>query len=541
MVSGTGSRPAVPAAVHLMVQVWGDFYTGTLIDFCIPALLSSRNLPALAAMVPCRFDIYTTPIDEARIRSAPILRRLVRFADVRFFRLEIDASRDKYALMTACNIQALREAWTHSAAVVFLVPDTIWSDGTLETIARALAAGKRAVMQTGVRVVADTAIPALLARCKPDENGALTVPPRELVRIAFDHMHPFFRTWFWDEPEFNRNPAHSYWRVNEYGLIARCFHLHPLMIYCDRPVFDFVSTLDDDLPVVALPDFSAFYIVDDSDEIFHIDLAHRDILPTFRTLPGGPTPDYLAEWARFTANVHHRRFADHPIRFHAEPFDSRWSVRERDSERVIASVRRQLAKGRMPLRLMSLVLGVDAAAVVDRAAARRLGWDSCPPTPWWWTAATAVGRRASDGLAERMQQYRADVFVRVVQDVFGINVAAKALALDVKAFRRVRFDRFKPVAEQRQRRRPAPPNLGTRVVHLSVAQLKALRRTMHVAAAEKRHLVKRIARARRRAAHRVESLRKSLRRRMRGASRYLWHGRMRPSRKPDQTSTSERL
>jgi hypothetical protein len=189
------TRAAQPSIVHLVVQVWGEIYTGLLIDLCIPALLSPGNLPALAALLPCRFDIYTTDRDEAQIRRAPILLELERFAKVRYIRLEIETSQNKYAVMTECNIRALREASSCDAAIVFLVPDTIWSDGTLETVARALAAGKRAVMQTGVRVIADTAVPAIVAACPPDERGILTVPARMLVRsfeaiskeIVFDY------------------------------------------------------------------------------------------------------------------------------------------------------------------------------------------------------------------------------------------------------------------------------------------------------------------------------------------------------------------
>ena len=430
-------NPSGPAAVHLMVQVWGDFYTGLLIDWCIPALLSRRNLPALAALLPCRFDIYTTEGDERRIRSAPIIGTLGRFAAIRFVRIDPASADDKYAMMTNCNIAGLREAAAANAAIVFLVPDTIWSDGTLETVANAIRAGKRMVMQTGVRITADTAWPELQERFAADADGVRTAPSRDLVRIAFDHMHPYFRGWFWDAAAFNRNPAISFWRVNTHGLIARCFHLHPLMLYAQRPVFDFVSTLDDDLPVLAVPNYEQVYVVEDSDEIFHIDLSEAGALGAGRVLEAGPSASYLATWARFSANVYHRRFSEHTVRFHTDPFGPEWDDVQRHSDAIMRAVHLRLRLWSAAVRVVEVVFGITRHAVIDRAAATRLGWDAMPAAPRWWRVAVGAMRRwGVVGPADALDARRRNAYVQVAQYVFGVNVACRGLGLDMRAYKR---------------------------------------------------------------------------------------------------------
>jgi hypothetical protein len=462
--------------VHLVLQVWGTFYTDALVDFCIPALLSPRNLPALAGHFPCRFVIYTTPDDERTLRAAPILRRLEEVAEVRFVTIDWGRAENKYAAMTECNVRGLREAAASSAAVVFLVPDTVWSDGTLATVAAALNAGKRAVMQAGVRVEADSAIPALRRQFPAGATGVITATPRELVRIALDHMHPYFRTWFWDAPAFNRNSAYTFWRFDG-GVVARCFHLHPLMLYCERPVFDFVSTLDDDLPILALPDFESLYIVQDSDEVFHIDLAHRDLLISFKTLPEGPSAAYLSEWARFRGNLYHRRFAQYPIRFHAGPLGRDWKTQERKSNAVYRRVRLRILLPGVRLRLLERLFAVPRTAVVDRAAATRLSWESMPPAPGWWRwMTTALSAAGATRVSASLDRRRRDIYSEVAQYIFGINVAGRALDLDVAAIKRARRGRKQappPRPRRRHRRaawrtprfRPAAARLRKRLAH----------------------------------------------------------------------------
>ncbi|MBM3777153.1 MAG: hypothetical protein FJW23_02795 [Acidimicrobiia bacterium] len=417
----------VPVGVHLTLQVWGEAYTSLLLQHCLPALLSPGNLPALAARFPCRLHVYTTARDEARIRSAALFSELDRLATVAFHRVEWDAVDDKYAALTSCNVRALGEAGAAGAPIVFLAPDTIWADGSLAAVARALEAGRRAVMQTGIRVVAGTALPVMRERFRPDERGVVVVPPRDLVRIALDHMHAYYRGWFWDAERFNRNPAQCYWRVGDEGLVARCFHLHPLMLYPEHPIASFVSTLDDDLPLQAIGRYESIHVVEDSDEVFHVDLADDTWRGGYKELPGGSSAAHLARWALIRTNLYHRRFLTHRIRIHDRACSPAWGAVEAASDVVVRDVGRRLAWHAIGPRARAALFGLTRRRLVEVLLRHRPGTPLVvPDRPWWWRPARRGISWFGADAAARLERARTSAIDAALGALFGINLAARA-------------------------------------------------------------------------------------------------------------------
>jgi hypothetical protein len=424
--------------MHLVLLVWGELYTRMFTEIGLPALLSDRNIPALARAFPIVLKVYTTDEDAWRITESPSYARLSRFVDVRFLPFDVSQQSDKYALMTVCHRIALADAATENAAVIFLAPDTIWADGSLETVARAAQAGKRAVLQGGLRVMKDAALEALRPVYAAGADGAVTVPAQALVRVALDHMSDDFKAWFWDAPGFSRNPANVYWRVGNDGVLARCFHLHTLMVFPERHVTDFISTLDDDLALLALPRYDSLYVVEDSDEVFHVDLFDGDPTVGLHFLEGRPTATYLERWALFAANLHHRGYVRHRIRWHAQPMSRAWTQVERDSDRVIAEVGLRLRLREWRLHLRAALYGISLKGIIDGAAATRLNWALQPAAPAWHT--TCAGALRAGGwksAAERLEGFRRQTFFECAAYIFGSNVAARGLeGGQAKKFRR---------------------------------------------------------------------------------------------------------
>ena len=442
------SAVGAPSLFHLILLVWGDEYTKLFTDIGLPALLSDGNIPALARSFPTVFKIYTRPQDVPSIMASAAYRRLAPLVETQFLDFDPTRSGDKYAAMTACHRLALQEAAEKHAAVVFLAPDTIWADGSLATVARAAMAGKRAVMQGGLRVMRDTALPALSRFYVEGATGVASVPPRALVRVALDHMSADFAAWFWDSPDFSRNPANVYWRVADEGLIARCFHLHPLMLFPERKVADFISTLDDDLALLAIPRYESIHVVEDSDEIFHIDLFDGDARAGLNVLASGPTPHYLAEWALQCANLHHRRFVHHRLRWHTGPVTAAWKNVEAASDRVVGHVTLRLRLREIALRAGGAACGIRWPALLASAAATRIGWNLLPPPPAWYRAVAATFTVCGwVRPVAAMETGRRALFAATTEWVFGAGVAARAL----NGFTSTRLRRERRRRERRRR------------------------------------------------------------------------------------------
>lgn len=335
------------------MQVWGKTYCDALTELCLPALLSPGNIPALVAEWPARFILYTREQDIPQITAAESYQRLAAILPVEFKTIDEQLKGSKYLALTRIHQRVLGAAAYGHAAIVWLVPDAIWGDGSLRTVSRAAAAGKRAVMQPAIRVLKDEALAAVSRRV--GEPGFTGFESRELVSLALDHMHPYYRSCYVDAPKFNRNPALVFWPVGTEGLLARGFHLHPLMLFPSRTVANFTSTFDDDLPLLACPDYRDFHVVEDSDEAFHIDLTEADWCRLIPLRRRRGSAFFIARWALRAANLHHRRFIRHRIRIHAVDCSPAWQPVERRSDRLVARARAWIALhgiARLPFELL---------------------------------------------------------------------------------------------------------------------------------------------------------------------------------------------
>ena len=426
-----------PAAYHLIMQVWGDLYTRLLTDVCLPALLSPGNIPALAVDRPTVFRIFTTEPDMARFRESPAYAELTRHVTVEFNSLDAAPDGDKYAAMTDIHRHIVRDAADRNLALIWLVPDSIWADGSLRTVVRAVAAGKRAVMQSAVKVNRSTALPYFEERLAG--RSAVAIESRELVQVALDHMHRYYRAWFWDAPKFSRNAANVYWRVDDKGFVLRGFHLHPLMLHPERAVADFVSTFDDDLPLLACPSFEHIYVAADSDEAFHVDLADEDWCPEVLTVPRRSAYN-IAMWAAGATNLHHRRLLEARIRVHAGAMDEpAWQAVEQQSDAVVRRVRRWLAVWAACARPLEWVFGLSRTALLDTAAAEGLSPRMHPEPPAWYSALVSRARALHlTRTANALTGVHRFAVRHTLFAVFGKNVVWKGLNLERRYILRLR-------------------------------------------------------------------------------------------------------
>jgi hypothetical protein len=431
------------------MQVWGEAYTRSLTEIALPALLSPGNIPALAASRRTILKLYTTDTDMARIAGTASFARLKQYVEVEYVPIDEATApgKGKYAAMTAIHRRLVAEAYDEQAALVWILPDTVWADGSLRVVADAAATGKRAVMQAGIRVLKSSALPAVRRLISARSDGA--VPPGDLVRLALDHMHPYYRAWYWDAPQFNRNPANVFWRTGDSGMVIRAFHLHPLMLFPERRVRHFVSTFDDDLPLLACPSAESIYIAADSDEIFHIDLAEDDWCPTFPLLHRRPSASYLAKWAWGAANQHHRRFARSPIHIHATPLTPRARIVAWQSGLIITIASILLAVRSVGARGIDRLFGFRMDWAQEIAAGTRIGTSLRPVAPLWWRHLVASCPRSRRGARRRRRLNRLYTWVLATTGArtLGRNVALRGMGMDLQ-YRRRRALRFRRVLKR---------------------------------------------------------------------------------------------
>lgn len=328
-----------PKGYYFLTPVWGAPYVKLFMDVAIPAQLALGNLPVFKNDSYSRYVIFTRPEDEASIREASIFKKLSETITVIIEYID-ETITIPHDLMSACHKRGIAMADEAEAAALFLNPDLVFADGSFRKVKELAEQSTDVILTTGIRTLKQGVLPALKSYFA--EDGILTVHTQELMRIALDHLHPLADSSWWEEKEeSDLIPANLYWRAGNEGIVARCFHLHPLMVYPQRKGAVFFGTVDDDYVAAACPDASHDYVITDSDELLAIELSDpaRAFLTGFRK----QSIDDCTVWAEQFTNARHRRFFDVVILMHAGIKDySAWQEATEKSHKVVKTIKSRL-------------------------------------------------------------------------------------------------------------------------------------------------------------------------------------------------------
>jgi hypothetical protein len=238
---------------------------------------------------------------------------------------------NKYQTSSDCYRAASRLAALSDAAALFLIPDMVFGDGGIRSIARILDSGYRAVMVMGLRAVKETLVPEVRQRFEAD--GRLCAPPRELVALAGRHLHPVMAAHFVDGTSRGFHPSLFCWRVGADGFLVRSFHLHPVAVCPREHGVSFSRTIDDDLVESSSLSAAEVYVIADSDEVLWFEVSDRAYSYPVQT---ARTVRSVARWMMGFTTELNRAMLRHSIRIHAGPADGpAWEEAEERSRLVV--------------------------------------------------------------------------------------------------------------------------------------------------------------------------------------------------------------
>jgi hypothetical protein len=263
-------------SLHLVTQLWGESYIKLYADYVIQSLLCEGNLPALRTFKETVYEIHTTKQDrvtlEENINFQYAVNQLKDWISFHFVIIE-GFIENPYQTMSDCHRKAIKSAESRNAAILFLQPDVIVGNGSLETVKEALLAGKRLVMAPGLRVLRQE-MENKIKKCFSSDNRILFPSTRKLVAFATSHLHPISQGLVLDKnKKIHAYCSHLYWKMGQSSLYARCAHMHPLMVYPRNINCGFNHTIDWDYFHRACPDYNDWFIAQDSDQICLIELS----------------------------------------------------------------------------------------------------------------------------------------------------------------------------------------------------------------------------------------------------------------------------
>ena len=356
MTAATPTTRPASSVFHVVTHVWGREYLDLFLNVCIPNQLAPGNVPALPPGSRYRILTRSNHVDELDVH--PMVHALREVIPVDIVVVEaLDRHGDgpyDIKLMIACHRKATADILDADAAIIMLSADFILSANVLAAVVRRHREGYRAVVNTGLRLNKES----FLQRLDESDTAPAALSSRELVRMALPYLHSHERSMFADASRFSKAPVAVYWRIGDEELLARCLHLHPLMVDPMRPLPLLVGTNDGPYLAQACPDLSRVHVVTDSDELqmFELTAAQRQVVGTTKA---GASAWRAAIMAARCDGLQRYYWQHHPVRLHTADLDARWIAATVASEKFARQVMRRRRYSRLARRYFQWAGRID--------------------------------------------------------------------------------------------------------------------------------------------------------------------------------------
>jgi hypothetical protein len=342
---------AVQESVRLIIPVWGDLYASKLVSITLPAILAAGNLPALTAL----FDVELVIVTESRLfdairdsHSFQLAKRLCSPRLVALDDLMIDEPGDYGAVLTYALFRGFTDlgARMTETYLIFLNADFILCDGSLRHLGKLMSEGKRVIHAPSFRVNLEEVLPQLLELVDAT-TGTLSVPPRDMVRLALANKHRTVKARI-----VNQRICHQtwmdqyYWYVDEETLIG---YQWPVALVAIKPqcvVTDPVLVWDYGFVPEAAPTADRHFI-GDSDDFFMIELQSRDSGDAMIKVGWIPFDDIARNLSMWTTREH-RESGKQLLKIHADDLPENVDEIIEESCAYMAEIYRRLSPDPVP-------------------------------------------------------------------------------------------------------------------------------------------------------------------------------------------------
>jgi len=376
--------------------VWGEEYRNYFLEYCLPSLLSPKNIPSLAGRRPAKYLIASTREDWEAISATAIFRALERHIEPVFVELPAASAQHPYWMRAIIGHRMCCDmAFADRAYRVFTAPDAMYSDGMVERFDALARNGVQAVMKLVVPLAKSDAFFATLARLDMlprqsarDSGQPLTCTARQLARVSIAAMHGNFAINEWDAPFFCGYASTPWWRVAGNGAVLT-FGLRWDILLVDYAAVPHDASIlnrrgfDGDYIMSMVGNLQTIYFVRDSDDVHVVSWASYDEQPRRLRQYGEP-----GKGVEFRASAYGPEFNSMqrdclflPAIVHGDPLNgSEAAVEERALRTLLTWVDRPADLERMSRNLPAACQsywGIDA-----RIAAVRLPWWRSNPVAW---------------------------------------------------------------------------------------------------------------------------------------------------------------
>jgi hypothetical protein len=314
------SRPiAATLPTRIISYAWGEKYVGELLSLALPAALAPGNLPYVARVAPCEMVLLTQEKYFSTFNNDPAVARIRALCPVKLIALDdLIVAPDKYGMALTYALHrgfadlgpAVTDRW-----LIFFNADFILADGSLCSLVNRLAAGERLVAAPSYCVNAESVIPTLLGHIDP-QNGALSLPHRELAALVLRHRHNTIRAKTVNQSLFSfRQMDQFYWQVDSNTLLGYQMPVAIVGMRPERYLPEPNSQWDHGLMKELVP-HTGPCVIGDSDEFLMLELRGETVAED-QLLLGRAEPAEIARNTRSFMTAYQRDMGTYALTLHA--------------------------------------------------------------------------------------------------------------------------------------------------------------------------------------------------------------------------------
>ncbi len=305
--------------VSFLTVVWGEAHINRFASLALPSFLAPGNIPALAKVVDLEIVIMTQRDDVQFFERHPTCRQLKAICPVRFIEIDDLVTYSNYGVtLTLAYLRPIvrmgeKMLDTH---FLFMNADFVLADGSLQSLAKHIIAGRSIVLGPSFRATAEE-VESTLRSLINEQNGILAVPPRELTALALAHPHPTTVAKTLNQ-QFchSMHPNQFFWQVDDHCMLGHYFLIFMLCLKPER-IIQSINSYCDYAFIPELCPSGDEVAMGDSDEFFMLELQQLEQERSLLRL-GKPSENEIAQSLQFWTTAEHRRAARHEIVFHSK-------------------------------------------------------------------------------------------------------------------------------------------------------------------------------------------------------------------------------
>jgi hypothetical protein len=260
-----------------IIPVWGASFSKTFEELSIPALLSSKNFGSSLIGKISSVHIASDFSTKVWLEKQKNFKDLKRHVETQFILIEdIYEENSPHITMTNAYLQTIEKQLKKNPSnknyFIFLTPDSIWSNGSFSHLIGYAKNGYEAIFVAGLRVNKQSSWRSWKREAAKQKSHRFFA--KNMLSITLRNLHSMSKELNFLGERFNNEwPAHLYFiNRDKTALVAKCFHLHPLMVYVKKNIKLGNDTIDGNfVKKLNIPEKKKL-VINNIDQCFGIDM-----------------------------------------------------------------------------------------------------------------------------------------------------------------------------------------------------------------------------------------------------------------------------